>query len=224
MKILYVEDSPTLRKSVAKGLRRAGYTVTVSADGPEGLDIALVHDFDVIVLDVMLPGLSGFEILKRLRDSGDRTEVLLLTARISVEDRVTGLDLGADDYLVKPFAFEELLARIRVLVRRSFESKTNVLFFAGIRIDLSARRIFFQDREISLRPREFDILECLALKSGKIVSRTELIEHVYDHAVDLKSNTVDSAICNIRKCLSDAGAEHIITTVPRRGYLLDATA
>jgi DNA-binding response OmpR family regulator len=181
----------------------------------------MVHEFDAIILDVMLPGLSGFEILRRLRKEGNETEVLLLTARSGIEDRVEGLDLGADDYLVKPFAFEELLARLRVLMRRRFGRIVDDLRLGNLRIDFAARRLFVVDKEVSLRPREFDIFEYLAQRSGKVVSRTQLVEHAYDHAKNLSSNAIDSAICTVRKHLAGAGADVTITTVPKRGYVLD---
>jgi DNA-binding response OmpR family regulator len=221
MQVLYVEDSPTLRETVSFGLHREGFTVTTAADGNEGLNAALIYEYDVIVLDVMLPGIDGYEVLKRLRAEGNSAEILLLSARSSVDDRVFGLDLGADDYLVKPFAFSELVARIRTLVRRKFGTKENVISVGGLRIDLSSRRLFSESEEVKIRPREFDILGYLALRAGKVVSRTELIEHLYDHAATLKSNAVDSAICNLRKTLENAGHGDLITTVPRRGYLLE---
>jgi len=223
MQVLYIEDSATLRKSVSLGLRQAGFNVTTAADGNEGLNAALVYDYDVIVLDIMLPGLNGYEILKRLRAEGCSAEVLLLSARSSVEDRVAGLDLGADDYLVKPFAFSELVARVRSLVRRKFGAKENTVTMGDLRIDLAARRVFFRETEIRIRPREFDILGYLALRAKKVVSRTEIVEHLYDHAADLKSNAIDSAICNLRKALDAVGCGEWIATIPRVGYLLDNT-
>ncbi|MCL4159876.1 UNVERIFIED_CONTAM: hypothetical protein GTU68_027872 [Idotea baltica] len=221
MQILYVEDSPTLRISIASGLKKEGYHVTTASDGDEGLNAALIYDYDVIILDVMLPGVNGFEILRQIREAGNSAAVLMLTARVNIEDRVSGLDLGADDYLTKPFAFDELLARLRALLRRKFDAKSSVVTLAGLKIDLTARRLFFCDRELVVRPREFDILGYLALHLGKVVSRSELIEHLYDHATDLRSNVVDSAICNLRKILSQAGCPDIIETIPRRGYLLE---
>lgn len=222
MKILYAEDSKTLRETVARGLRQSGYTVVTSADGNEALNALLEQEFDVVILDIMLPGPDGFAILEQLRREGNEAEILLLSARTGIEDRVKGLDLGADDYLVKPFAFEELEARIRLLMRRRFASKSNEVILGKLCIDISAQRIFWDGEELTVRPREFDILCYLALRSGKIVSRNELIEHVYDHAADLKSNAVDSAICNIRKKLAEAGVDGFISTIPRRGYMLEA--
>ncbi len=221
MRILYVEDSPTLRSAVSIGLKDAGYSVTTASDGTEGLNAAQIYDFDVILLDIMLPGLNGYAILRELRKEKNEADIILLSARAELDDRITGLDMGADDYLVKPFAFEELLARIRALKRRRFGMKTNTVELGALKIDISAKQIFFSGKEISLRPREFDILEYLAMNRGKTVTRTELTDNLYDHAKDLKSNAIDSAICNIRKALADVGCENIISTIPRRGYLFD---
>ena len=224
MQVLYIEDSATLRKTVSIGLRQAGFIVTTASDGIEGLNSALIYHYDVIVLDIMLPGLNGYEVLKRLRAEGNEAQVLLLSARSGVEDRVAGLDMGADDYLVKPFAFSELVARIRSLMRRKFGAKENVLSVGELRIDLLARRLTFREEELRLRPREFDILAYLALRAKRVVSRTELVEHLYDHAADLKSNTIDSAICGIRKVLDGVGCGAWISTIPRRGYLFEEGA
>lgn len=221
MQVLYIEDSATLRKTVSLGLRQAGFKVTTAGDGVEGLNSALVYNYDVIVLDIMLPGLNGYEVLKRLRSEGHEAAVLLLSARSGVDDRVAGLDMGADDYLVKPFAFSELVARIRSLMRRKFGTKENVISVGELKIDLLARRIFFRDEELHLRRREFDILGYLSLRAKRVVSRTELVEHLYDHAADLKSNAIDSAICGIRKVLDEVGCGAWISTIPRRGYLFE---
>lgn len=224
MHVLYVEDSITLRDSITRGLRREGYAVTAIGDGEEGLDAALVNEYDVIVLDVMLPGKSGFEILRELRNAGIGAEVMMLTARAGIEDRVEGLDLGADDYLVKPFAFEEFVARIRALIRRRYEAKKSVLKLGPFRLDFAARRLFKGEEEMTIRPREFDLLTYLLLHEGRIVSRTELIDSLYDHAAEVRSNAVDSAVCNLRKILAEGGCGDYIRTVPRRGYLLEKTS
>lgn len=221
MRILYIEDSSSLRETIARGLKNEGFIVSVAEDGLTGLDEALIAEYDVIIIDVMLPGMNGFEVLGELRKAKIDSQVLMLTARASIEDRVHGLESGADDYLVKPFAWKELLARVRNLIRHRYGQQSNNLDIGELKIDTLARRIWYRDTELRLRPREFGILEYLALRVGKIVSRTELSEHVYDHAVDLKSNAIDSAICNIRKKLALAGCDDVIATVPRRGYLLE---
>lgn len=220
MRILYVEDSGSLRESVSRGLKREGFSVDLAEDGEQGLDAALEVTYDVIILDVMLPTMDGFEVLRGLRKAGIDSQVLMLTARVAIEDRVHGLESGADDYLVKPFAWTELLARVRKLVRHRYGQQSQHLNIGDLLLDTQAGRIWIKGKELRLRPREFSILEYLALRVGKIVSRTELTEHVYDHALDLKSNAVDSAICNIRKKLAVAECEGMIDTVPRRGYML----
>ncbi len=222
MQVLYVEDSKTLREGVAIALRKASYVVTTAADGTEGLEIAQTNDFAVIILDVMLPGISGLEILRRLRAEKNPAAVLILTSRQAVEDRIDGLDLGCDDYMVKPFDIRELLARVRALVRRGFETRSARIEVGKLRVDPSTRRAYYGDREVLLRPREFDVLELFALRAGKLVTRFDLLNHLYDHATDLKSNAIDSAICTLRKRLTEAGANDVITTVSRRGYLLEA--
>jgi len=221
MRILYIEDSSSLRETISRGLKNEGFIVGLAEDGISGLDAALEAEYDVIIIDVMLPGMNGFEVLRELKKAEVDSQILMLTARASIEDRVHGLESGADDYLVKPFAWEELLARVRNLIRHRFSQPSNNLNIGSLRIDTQARRIWYGDKELLLRPREFSILEYLALRVGKIVSRTELTEHIYDHAMDLKSNAIDSAICNIRKKLSHEGAEDMISTIPRRGYLME---
>ena len=222
MRILYIEDSSSLRGTVSRGFKNEGFIINVAEDGISGLDSALETEYDVIIIDVMLPGLDGFAVLDELKKAGNESQILMLTARNSVEDRVRGLESGADDYLIKPFAWKELLARVRNLVRHRYGQTSKYLSVGYLKIDTQARRIWYQSKELQLRPREFSILEYLVLRSGKIVSRTELCEHVYDHAVDLKSNAIDSAVCNIRKKLNTEGCDNIISTIPRRGYLLEA--
>ncbi|NOX99684.1 MAG: response regulator transcription factor [Verrucomicrobia bacterium] len=222
MRILYVEDSSSLRETIGRGLKNAGYIVTLAADGISGLDAALEAEHDVIIIDVMLPGMDGFEMLGELKKAEVDSQILMLTARASIEDRVHGLESGADDYLVKPFAWKELLARVRNLIRHRYGQQSSSLSIGDLKIDTQAQRIWYKNKELRMRPREFSILEYLALRVGKIVSRTELTEHLYDHAVDLKSNAIDSAICNIRKKLTLEGCDEIISTIPRRGYLMES--
>lgn len=224
MRILYIEDSSSLRETIARGLKNEGFIVSLAADGITGLDAALEAEYDVIIIDVMLPGIDGFEVLEELKKADVDSQILMLTARASIEDRVHGLESGADDYLVKPFAWKELLARVRNLIRHRYGQQSSSLNIGGLRVDTQAKRIWYRDKELRLRPREFDILEYLALRVGKIVSRTELTEHIYDHALDLKSNAIDSAICNIRKKLALEGCDDVISTIPRRGYLLETSS
>jgi len=191
MRILFVEDYEPLRKSVAKGLRETGFAVDVAKDGEEGLWMARNNTYDVIILDLMLPRLDGIGVLKALRKDKRPVHVLILTARNDVPDRVEGLDAGADDYLCKPFAFEELLARVRALVRRGYGRKTPTIEVGDLRIDTAAQRVWRGDREIDLTAREYGLLEYLALRKGEVVSRTDIWNHLYDWLSSATSNVVD---------------------------------
>jgi DNA-binding response OmpR family regulator len=222
MRLLLVEDYRPLRESLTKGLRETGFAVDSTGDGEEGLWYARSNDYDVIVLDLMLPGMDGLSILKRLRAEGRQSHVLILTAKDTVDDRITGLDLGADDYLVKPFAFQELLARVRALVRRSYRTKNPVLEVQGLRIDLTKQRVWRDREEIGLTPREYALLEYLALRTGQVVSRTEIWEHVYEFNSSASSNVVDVYIGYLRKKVDRPDRPSLIHTVRGRGYLLGA--
>lgn len=220
MRILLVEDSPRLQRSIGAGLRRSGYAVDVAGDGEEGLWRALSDDYDVIVLDLMLPKLDGLSVLDRLRRQGKDTHVLALTARDTVEDRVRGLRLGADDYLVKPFAFDELLARIQALVRRRHGQKNPRIEIGQLALDTSARTVSVAGRHISLTPREYALLEYLALRRGELVSRTQIEQHIYDDNAEPMSNVVDSTICALRRKLDAAGGTSLIQTRRGLGYVV----
>lgn len=221
MRVLLVEDSARLQQSVGTALRRSGFAVDIAIDGEEGIWQAESNNYDVIVLDIMLPKVDGLEVLRRLRQSGKATPVLLLTARDTVQDRVRGLNEGADDYLVKPFALEELLARVRALCRRNYGVKDSRIQVAGLVIDTVAKRVSREDRPIELTSREYALLEYLANRRGAVVSRAEIEEHIYDGMVDPMSNVVDSAICIVRRKLADAGTPPIIRTRRGLGYVLD---
>ena len=220
MRVLFVEDYPPLQKSVTKGLREAGFAVDVAGDGEAGLWYATSNDYDVIVLDLMLPGMDGMSILQKLRQAGRETHVLILTSRDTVPDRVAGLDAGADDYLVKPFAFEELLARVHALVRRGYRRKAPVLSFGSIRIDSAAQRVFKDGAELHLTPREYALLEYLAMRAGEMVSRTDIWEHVYEFHSSGASNVVDVYIGYLRKKIDCPGQPSLIQTIRGRGYML----
>ncbi len=220
MRLLIIEDYRPLQQSLAKGLREAGFAVDVAGDGEEGLWYAMGNDYDVIILDLMLPKVDGLEILRKLRGEGRQNHVLILTAKDAVEDRVAGLDLGADDYLVKPFAFEELLARIRALVRRKYREKNPCIEIADLRIDLTNQKVRRGEYEIQLTPREYILLEYLAMRSGRIVSRTEIWEHVYEFNSDASSNVVDVYIGYLRKKIERSDIPVLIRTVRGRGYVL----
>jgi DNA-binding response OmpR family regulator len=220
MRLLVIEDFGPLRQSVAKGLQESGFAVDKTGDGEEGLWYAMSNDYDVIILDLMLPGIGGLEILKKLRAKGRNSHVLILTARDAIEDRVAGLDLGADDYLVKPFAFKELLARVRALLRRSYHLKEPHLGVGDLRIDLTTHRVQRGREEITLTPREYALLEYLAMRAGQVVSRTDIWEHVYEFKSTASSNVVDVYVGYLRKKIERAGSPPLIHTVRGRGYLL----
>jgi DNA-binding response OmpR family regulator len=220
MHILLVEDSGRLQKYVGKGLRQAGYAVDLAGDGEEGLWLAVENDYDVIVLDLMLPKLDGISLLQRLRQAGRKTHVLILSAKDTVADRVHGLEQGADDYLVKPFAFEELLARIQVLARRAYGIKNAQLVIGDLAIDMAKRAVAREGETLNLRPREYALLELLALRQGEVVSRAEIEHSIYDEQADPMSNVVDSAVCILRKKIDTAGSASLIQTRRGMGYVL----
>jgi DNA-binding response OmpR family regulator len=222
MKVLLVEDSARLQMSVGRALRKAGYAVDVIGDGEEGLWQAESNNYDVIVLDIMLPKLDGLSLLQRLRQKGRETHVLLLTARDTVEDRVQGLQRGADDYLVKPFALEELLARVEALCRRAYGSKQTRLVIADLEIDTVAKEVFRASRPIRLKPREYLLLEYLARRAGEVVTREEIEAHLYDDSVDPMSNVVESAVCSLRKKINAPNPSPLIHTRHGLGYVLKA--
>ena len=218
MRVLFVEDSESLRRSVRRALRHAGFAVDTAADGAEGLAAAELNDYDALVLDVMLPKLDGLALLRRLRAAGKTTHVLLLTARDTVDDRVEGLRLGADDYLVKPFALAELLARVEALCRRAYGAKSGALRIGPLALDLSARRLQRDGAAVELTAREWRLLEYLALRRGQVVPRAEIEAHIYDEFVEPMSNVVDTAVYGLRRKI---GA-HFIRTRRGLGYVLEA--
>jgi DNA-binding response OmpR family regulator len=222
MRLLLIEDSPRLQRSLNTALRRAGYAVDVTGDGEEGLWLATGNDYDTLILDIMLPRLDGLSLLERLRAEGNSTHVLLLTARDTVEDRVRGLRKGADDYLVKPFALDELLARVEALCRRSYGTKRTRIVLGDLAIDAGARIVTLAGTPVALTPREYALLEYLALRHGEVVSRSEIEQHIYNDSVDPLSNVVDSAICMLRKKLTPPGAKTVIHTRRGHGYLLES--
>ncbi len=224
MRLLLIEDYPPLRKSVAKGLREAGFAVDATGDGNEGLWYAMGNEYDAIILDLMLPGMDGLGILKRLRSRGRQSHVLILTARDTVPDRVKGLNLGADDYLVKPFAFEELLARVGALVRRKYEAKSPVMRVGDLEIDTSERTVRRAGRGVDLTAREYSLLHFLALRAGRVVTRTELWEHVYEFAAEPNSNVIDVHVGHLRKKLESRGLPRLIHTRRGIGYVLGEPA
>ena len=223
MKVLLVEDSERLRRSLGTSLKKAGHAVDVAGNGEDGLWLATSQSYDVIVLDIMLPKLDGLSLLQELRQRGSSSHVLLLTAKDTVTDRVKGLQAGADDYLVKPFALDELLARVQALGRRAYGRKDPRIVIGDLEIDTGARLVTRAGLEVKLKPREYALLEYLALRSGQVVSRREIETHIYDDEVDPMSNVIDSAISVLRKQLARKGRPPLIHTRHRHGYVLKAS-
>lgn len=217
MRVLLIEDSKILARSVTTALRKAGYAVDATGDGNEGLWHAESHIYDVIILDLMLPDLDGLTILQRLRQKERPTQVLVLTAKDTVEDRVRGLRTGADDYLIKPFALDELLARVQALCRRHYQKKAPQLRVGNLEIDTAARTVTRGGRVIDLTAREYRLLEYLATRAGEVVSRTDIWSHVYDEHSEPMSNAVDSAVCILRKKIEPPSLLH---TRRGLGYVL----
>ena len=225
MRILVVEDNTEVASYVAKGFEQAGYTVDCSLDGREGLYLATTENYDAIILDRMLPGLDGLTLLKTLRASEIRTPVLVLSALAEVDDRVTGLQAGGDDYLVKPFAFSELQARLEALLRRSdqpAQSELTRLQVADLEMDLLKREVRRADRIIDLQPREFQLLECLMRHTGRVVTRTMLLEAVWGYHFDPQTNVIDVHISRLRTKIDKGFDTALLRTVRGAGYRLDA--
>lgn len=220
MRVLLVEDSGKLQRTIALALRKTGFTVDATGDGAEGLWMAQNAAYDAMVLDLMLPGLDGLEVLRRLRECARPIPVLLLTVKGTVEDRVTGLRSGADDYLTKPFALDELIARVESLVRRRYGERNPLLRLNDLEINTVARTVTRAGRIVSLTPREFRLLEFLALRRGEVISRSVIEEHLYGDAVELFSNAVESTISSLRKKIDIDGFDPLIHTRRGMGYIL----
>ena len=218
MRVLAVEDEPDLLNSLMKAVREDGYAGDGAPDGEEGLFKAESYDYDAIVLDIMLPGIDGWELLRRLRKT-KKTPVLMLTARDAVRDRVRGLDTGADDYLVKPFELAELLARLRALIRRAASQAESRLKIGDVVIDTAARTVSRRGEEIVLTAREYSLLEYLALHRGKLVTRTMLYDHLFDENDSTLSNLLDVHVFNLRKKLG----HDFITTRRGHGYCIESS-
>ena len=216
MKVLIVEDSERLSRSLGQGLRKLGYTVDVAGDGESGLAFAETYDYDVIVLDLMLPGLPGLEVLQRLRARGRGTHVLILSARDRVEDRVRGLQLGADDYLVKPFAFDELSARIQALVRRRYQAKSPILRLGSLAIDTAGKQVSRRGRPVQLTPGEYRLLEFLVYQRGRVFSQEQLLGHLHRSDTDASSNVVEVLVSGLRRKIHARGEPPVLKT--RRGF------
>ena len=219
LRILVVEDDKKVASFLEKGLREEGYSVDVSADGTDGLLKAHVHDYDVLLLDIMLPGKSGLEIVRELRSRESTVPVLLLTARDDQQDVVLGLDAGADDYLTKPFGFDELLARVRALLRRGGSQRPDRLLYDDVELDRVAHQASRRGARLDLTPKEFRLLEYLMLNAGRVVRRTELLEKVWDLHFDPMSNVVDVHVGHLRRKLEHGDAPPLVHTVRGVGYV-----
>jgi len=219
MRILVVEDEKRVRSFVVRGLEEAGFAVDAAPDGNTGLELALVNSYDAIALDLMLPGRDGLSLLRALRAAGRATPVIVLSARVDVDDRVRGLDAGADDYLAKPFAFAELLARLRALLRRGTAAPSTISV-GDLRIDLIARRVERAGKTIELSAKEFALLEYLARHAGAVVTRTMIAEHVWDMNFHGVSNVIDVYIRYLRRKIDEPFEKKLIQTRRGVGYLL----
>jgi DNA-binding response OmpR family regulator len=220
MRILITEDEKDLADSLARGLRQQGYAADIAYDGEESWALTEVNHYDLVILDLNLPKIDGMEVCRRIRVSGAPTSILMLTARTSLNDRVNGLDQGADDYLVKPFHFPELLARVRALLRREGKLGHPILRIGDLVLDPNALRGFFKGADLALTVKEFAVLEYLMRNAGRIVSQEELLEHVWDEQVNLFTHTIKVHIKNIRKKLDAVGGSGLLSTVKGRGYRL----
>src|SRR5205809_2647233 len=220
MRVLMVEDDVKMAGLVRRGLAEDGHAADVAAQGEDAVWMAQAHPYDAIVLDVMLPGISGFETCRRLRNAGVWTPVLMLSARDAVDDRVSGLDAGADDYLTKPFSFAELLARLRALVRRGGVERPTELVVEDLRLDPASRRVWRGDSEVELSPKEFALLETFMRRPGEVLSRLALLEHAWDFAYEHRSNVVDVYVRYLREKIDRPFGTESIETVRGVGYRL----
>ncbi len=221
MRVLLIEDEPRMANVIAKGLREQSYAVDIEPDGEAGLYQASINDYDVIVLDVLLPQRDGYEVCRELRSRGDSTPVLMLTARAAVDDRITGFDAGADDYLTKPFSFRELLARIHALLRRGTQVQPDVLEIADLMVDSTSHRVSRANREVQLTAKEYALLEYLARRSGQLVSRAEIAAHVWDDSFDPFSNAIEVYMNRLRKKIDGSHSRKLLHTRRGEGYILE---
>jgi len=225
MKILIVEDEPKTGDYLQQGLREAGFAVSLATTGLDGVHLALEGDHDLLILDVMLPGMNGWQVLKHLRDRGQKLPVLFLSARDSVEDRVKGLELGADDYLIKPFSFAELLARVRTILRRGPPgTEATVIVVADLELDLLRRRVTRRGKRIDLTAKEFGLLELLMRRQGEVLPRSLIASQVWDMNFDSDTNVVEVAMRRLRIKIDDHDEPRLIQTIRGMGYVLESPA
>ena len=223
MRVLLVEDEAGVARFIRQGMSEAGYAVDVAADGAEGSGFAISGSYDLLIVDVMLPEVSGLELLRELRSQGNRTPVILLTARDGLDDKIAGLDAGADDYLVKPFAFPELLARARAVLRRPPKPSTRVLSFEDIQMDLDRHEVTRGGRTIELSPKEFALLEVLLRHPRQVLTRLQIMEHAWDFEFSSETNVIDVYIGYLRRKIDRGFGEKLIRTVRGVGYTLDSS-
>ena len=220
MKILLAEDEVDLNNVVTRYLKKNGYSVDSVLDGEEALDYLEYGEYDLVILDIMMPKVDGFEVIKKLRNKGNHTSILMLTARDNADDKVKGLDLGADDYIVKPFDFNELLARIRAVVRRKYGNSSNKLVIGDLILDTSEKSVTRAGKQIELTGKEYEVLEYLMQSKNRILSREQIKEHVWDFDYEGDSNIIDVLIKNIRKKIDVEAGEQIIYTKRGLGYVI----
>lgn len=220
MKILLAEDEVDLNNVVTRYLKKNGYSVDSVLDGEEALDYLEYSEYDLVILDIMMPKVDGFEVIKKLRDKGNHTSVLMLTARDSADDKVKGLDLGADDYIVKPFDFNELMARIRAVVRRKYGNSSNKLVIGDLILDTSEKSVTRAGKQIELTGKEYEVLEYLMQSKNRILSRDQIKEHVWNFDYEGDSNIIDVLIKNIRKKIDIEDGKQIIYTKRGLGYVI----
>jgi len=220
MRILIVEDEKSLADIIKKGMEEEDYAVDVAYNGEDGLFMAENEPSDLIILDIMLPVVDGMTILKKIRKAGIRTPVLMLTAKDTLTDKVSGLDCGADDYLTKPFEFEELLARMRALLRRNSEAKTSMIEIGDLVINMATHEVKRRGKDISLSAKEYVLLEFMAMNKNRVLSRTVLTEHLYDYDFDLDSNVIDVFIHRVRSKIDRGFEKKLIHTLRGSGYML----
>ena len=220
MKILLAEDEVDLNNVVTRYLKKNGYSVDSVLDGEEALNYLEYSEYDLVILDIMMPKVDGFEVIKKLRDKGNHTSVLMLTARDSADDKVKGLDLGADDYIVKPFDFNELMARIRAVVRRKYGNSSNKLVIGDLILNTSEKSVTRAGKQIELTGKEYEVLEYLMQSKNRILSRDQIKEHVWDFDYEGDSNIIDVLIKNIRKKIDIEAGKQIIYTKRGLGYVI----
>ena len=224
MRILIVEDEEKVSRFIVRGLAAEGFAVDAASDGPSGLELATTYRYDLIVLDLMLPGMSGTEVLRQIRRADHRVPILMLTARDAVADKVEHLEAGADDYLTKPFAFAELMARVKALLRRGSVERPNVLRVADLEVDRLSQQVRRAGQRIELTAKEYALLEYLAANAGRVLSRTMIIDHVWDQSFDGATNIVDVYVRHLRSKVDEGHTRKLIRTVRRVGYKISEEA